>query len=69
MSINDSVCGIEGGEMAFYQLGTKEKYIRWEHYDHFIFVAIPDPIFGIPLLRHGDKFMTRMVETIEFGTV
>ena len=69
MPISDQACSTEMTEMVYTQLGTKEKYIRWEHGTHLQFIGRQDPIFGLPIFRQSDTYMTRLVETIEYGTV
>ena len=58
LMMEDSLCPSEGNEYIFSAITTKEKYIRFEHGDHFMFSFD---------LTEGE--IDRMVQTIETGTV
>ena len=58
LMMEDSLCPSELNEYIFSAIPTPEKYIRFEHGDHFMFSFD---------LTEGE--IDRMVETIETGTV
>lgn len=56
--ISDTICDASYAEYTFTEIGTNEKYLRWENgFDHLIFA-----------LGVSKGVVTRLVETIETGT-
>ena len=58
LAVNDSTCDLPTAEMAYSQITVEEKYLRYEQGAHITFEYKTNP-----------QFLTRMLETIETGTV